>query len=195
MHVLSNQPGMEDTLIGELYRCHWLTLFATIRRFVPSREDAEDILLDVFLAALENEALASMNAQRQEAWLRRVAHNKCVDFLRRAARRPAVPLEEHIEPLYAGDESSPEQAILHSDELAELRERLASLPSTKQEILRLRFADELTIAQIAQGMQKSESAIRMTLYHTLNHLREIYAKRRKESSGEQPRRTNSVRRD
>lgn len=177
--MLFNQPDMEEPLIGALYRSYWLPLFTAIRRSVPSKEDAEDILLDVFLAALESKALATMDARHQEAWLRRVAANKCVDFARRASRRPAVPLETHREPIYAGDESAPEQALLRSDEVAELRERLATLSHTQQEVLRLRFANELSTAHIARELQKSDGAIRTLLSRTLNLLRGTYTKQRK----------------
>lgn len=184
MQLLSNQPDREDTLVGKLYQRHWLVIFTAIGQSISFPEDAEDILLDVFLAALENQALPSMSDQHQEAWLRRVAYNKCMDFHRRTTRRPALPLEGNTEMLHDEKLLTPERAALRQEELTQLQKHFASLSAAQQEILRLRFADELPCAQIATRMHKSEGAIRTMLSRTLNLLRGIYTQRREESSYE-----------
>lgn len=181
MPVVSSQSGLEDSTVGGLYQRYWLVLLTAIRQSVASQEDAEDILLDVFLAAIENQALPSMSAQHQEAWLRRVAYNKCMDFHRRAVRRSAVPLELWAETLSDDEALSPEQVALRREELSQLREHFASLPAAQQELLRLRFADDLPCSQIALRLHKGEGAIRMTISRTLNRLREIYTKKREEN--------------
>lgn len=184
MRLSSSQPGLEDTWVGRLYQRHWLMLFTVIRQYISSQEDAEDILLDVFLAALENKMLQNMNEQHQEAWLRRVAYNKCMDFHRRASRRPVLPLEGNTETLRDENTLTPERAVLRREELTQLQIHLASLSAVQQEILRLRFAEELPCAQIATHMHKSEGAIRTMLSRTLNLLRGIYTQRKGGSSYE-----------
>jgi RNA polymerase sigma factor (sigma-70 family) len=181
MQLLSKQAALEDTPMGRLYQRHWLGLFAAIRQSIPSPEDAEDILLDVFLAALENASLPSMSERHQEAWLRRVAYNKCMDFHRRATRRPVLSLEGNRETLCDENHPTPERAALRQEELEQLQEHLATLSTAQQEILRLRFADELPCAQIAVRMHKSDGAIRSMLSRTLNLLRGIYAQRKEDS--------------
>ena len=177
MQLLSGPSGLEDTSIGRLYQRHWLALLATIRQHINSCEDAEDILLDVFLAALESRTLLSMSEQHQEAWLRRVAYNKCMDLHRRTSRRPAFPLEAHVETLYGDERLAPDQAALRQEELEQLQRHLAALSTDQQEILRLRFAEGLPCAQIAARMRKSEGAIRTMLSRTLHLLRGIYRER------------------
>jgi RNA polymerase sigma-70 factor (ECF subfamily) len=177
MKLSSGQSGLEDTLLGRLYQRHWLALFTNIRQHINSCEDAEDILLDVFLAALESKALLSMSEQYQEAWLRRVAYNKCMDLHRRASRHPAYPLEPHVETLYDDERLAPEQSALRQEEVEHLQKHLAALSTDQQELLRLRFADQLTCAQIAERMRKSEGAIRTMLSRTLHLLRGIYRER------------------
>jgi len=86
-------------------------ILTDVLQHVPSREDAEDILLEVFLAALESETLLSLGEKQQMAWLRRVAHNKCVDYYRRGTRRPAVPLETAAAILYEDENRAPEQVL------------------------------------------------------------------------------------
>lgn len=172
----------EDTAIAQLYQRHVYVLLRSIRHLVPTREDAEDILLEVFMAAFERNALAGLSEGEQLAWLRRVAHNKCVDAYRAAQRRAFLPLETVTESLYDDEERLPEQMALHSEELALLHTRLTTLPEYQQQILHLRFGQGLHCTEIARKLNKNESTIRMTLSRTLNLLRKIY--KTEEKNGE-----------
>lgn len=165
---------LDDAAITELYQRHAHTLLAFIRRYVSTREDAEDVLLEVFLAAFENHALADLSDGQQLAWLRRVAHNKCVDLHRRARRYPSVSLDSIEEILFEDEANAPEQLALRSEEHAVLRSHLARLPEQQQTVLRLRFAHGLRSVEIARKLNKSEGAVRMLLSRALNVLRGIY---------------------
>jgi RNA polymerase sigma factor (sigma-70 family) len=177
MQLSSGPAGLEETSIGRLYQRHWLGLYTTIRQHISSGEDAEDILLDVFLAALESSTLPSMSEQHQEAWLRRVAYNKCMDLHRRTSRHPAFPLEAHIETLFDDERLAPDQAALRQEEVELLQKHLATLSTDQLEILRLRFAEGLPCAEIAARLRKNEGAIRTMLSRTLHLLRGLYKER------------------
>lgn len=163
-----------DAPIAVLYQRYAPMLLAYVRRHIASPEDAEDVLLEVFLAAIERDALAGLSEETQLAWLRRVAHNKCIDRYRRAARRVSVPLEEVTETIEDDETTSPEQAAVRNEEHALLRTHLAQLPELQQEVLRLRFAVGLRSAEIAEHLNKREGAVRMLLSRALNLLRAIY---------------------
>ncbi|MBV9228887.1 MAG: RNA polymerase sigma factor [Chloroflexi bacterium] len=182
MHLSGSGSISEDTALAQFYQHHVHTLLSYIRRYVPSREDAEDVLLEVFIAAFERNALAELSESEQLAWLRRVAHNKCVDAYRASQRRKFLSLETVTDSLYEDEGQLPEQMAVHSEELALLRVRLAKLPEQQQQILRLRFGLGLRCTEIARKLNKSESAIRTTLSRTLNVLRRIY--NTEENSGE-----------
>lgn len=171
--------GTGNAAFTELYQNHAYTLLNFIRRYVSTREDAEDVLLEVFIAALEQNVLATMDAATQLAWLRRVAHNKCVDSYRRSRLRSAVPLEEIADQVYDAEERNPEQLVLRSEAHDSLRTRLANLSELQQEVLRLRFADGLRCSEIAQRLHKREGAVRMLLARTMNLLRGTYQQQEK----------------
>jgi RNA polymerase sigma factor (sigma-70 family) len=187
MQPVSSWSHLEETPIGRLYQRHWQLLFTAIRRSISSREDAEDVLLEVFLAAVESKTLLSMSEAHQEAWLRRVTYNKCMDFHRRKRRHPTSLLEEHIETLFEDEYLAPEHIALYQEELVQLRKHLDILSTDQQEVLRLRFADGLRCAQIALRMRKSEGAIRSMLARALNRLRGIYTQNRKEKNHDETR--------
>lgn len=181
------QPQMglltyDEAALAQLYQRHVYTLLSFIRRYVSTLEDAEDVLLEVFMAALERNVLADLSEGEQLAWLRRVARNKCVDVYRRSQRHSALSLESVAETLYEDDERTPEQVALRSEEHALLRAHLADLSEPQQAVLRLRFGYGLRSAEIARRLDKSEGAVRMLLSRALNLLRGTYEKQEKGES-------------
>lgn len=165
----------ETSRVALLYQRHASTIFLAIRRRIFSLEDAEDITLEVFLAAVENEeTLASLSDELQLAWLRRVARNKMVDHYRRSAHRQALALEEITDMLNEDESQEPEPHLLRREEYALLRRRLASLPPQQQEILHLRFAGGLRSREIASLLHKREGTVRSMLARSLNFLRSVY---------------------
>ena len=165
---------LEETQFAALYQRQHLLVLSYIRRQLPVAEDAEDMLVEVFLAALGNEELLEWAEERQLAWLRRVAHNKIVDHQRLLMRRPMVPLDAVNGLLYEQDYLAPDQISLRNEEMEELRMHMARLPQLQQEILRMRFAENLSSETIAQRVRKSSGAVRKILARSLNLLRTIY---------------------
>jgi len=93
-----------------------------------TREEAEDILLEVFLAALEHsELLEERGIETQRAWLRSVAAHKIADHYRRGNRQQ-VTLEQVAETLYSDEAISPEQMALSREEYEQVRALLQRLP-------------------------------------------------------------------
>lgn len=162
--------------IDKLYRQHAQTIFRFVRRQVGSLEEAEDIVLEVFTAALESETLTRLKEQEQLAWLHRVASNKCSDYHRRNIRRPVTSLTPLVDHLYDDDEHEPDNMAAQQEEYILLRKHLTQLTQQQREVLRLRFGDDLRSPEIARRLNKSESAVRMMLARTLTFLRDIYTR-------------------
>jgi RNA polymerase sigma factor (sigma-70 family) len=177
-HTVTNN----DALVADLYRSYAPTLLMYICRRVPGREDAEDILLEVFQAAVESDILARLNDGERRAWLRKVAHNKAIDHYRRVYRSPIFDImgQEVEETLYEDDFHAPESSVLRQEAYAELRVYVSSLPELQQKILRLRFAYGFTCSEIAQHLNKSSVAVRVMLSRSLNLLRDHYKQHNKE---------------
>jgi RNA polymerase sigma factor (sigma-70 family) len=180
--VVKRSAPPSHLLITHLYQRSAPELLQYIRRHVPTQEDAEDVLLEVFLAALEKSDLSTLSQKEQLAWLRRVAHNKFVDFYRRSTRQTSIPLQDLQHELYDEDEHAPELVAVGNEQHAQLRSHLALLPQIQQEVLRLRFAEDLRCPEIAKRLQKSDGAIRTMLSRILNTLRTIYTNSEEELS-------------
>lgn len=174
MHPSQTGIAYDSTPASVLYQRHAHTILLFLRTKVPL-EDAEDLLLEVLLAAVKTQAPLHLPEPEQRAWLLRVAYNKLIDHRRRKARRPEVTLDNTItEALFEDDDEGPEQALLRNEAVALLHERLTTLPQLYQEVLRLRFHEGLRMKAIGERLHKSEGAIRMILSRAMNQLRDIY---------------------
>lgn len=165
----------DNSVISLLYERYASVILIYVRRLVSSWEDAEDIVLEVFLTALEQEKLlAELNDHAQKAWLRRVAHNKVIDLYRKTSGSPAAAFEAVAEWTPDDKELTPEQAVLQQETYTLLLEQLSSLPQVQQEILRLRFEAGLRCKDIAALINKPEGTVRSMLSRSLNYLRKLY---------------------
>ena len=161
---------------AELYQHTSPALLAYLLRQVHSRQDAEDLLLEVFVAALENEQFKLLDERKQQAWLWTVARNKVADYYRHFRRHPSIPLVQMADTIYEREELEPEQITLRREEYARLHDTVRELPEVQQEILQLRFGHGLSCGEIATMTEKSEGAVRMLLSRTLKLLRSIYTR-------------------
>jgi RNA polymerase sigma factor (sigma-70 family) len=162
--------------VALLYQQHAAKIFTYIQQHVPSFEDAEDILVEVFVAALENAEIFTWEEKIQQAWLWRVTHNKMIDLYRRTKRSPTLPLSAFNEDAFEHDIVSPEQSSIRGEEDAQLHALIGQLSPLQQEILQLRFAYDLRSTQIASKIGKRDGTVRSILSRTLNQLRHLYEK-------------------
>lgn len=167
---------LTDLSCDALYQRYASGIFAYFYKQTASRDDAEDLLVEVFMAAMEQNKLAAMQEAECKAWLWSVARNKAADYYRRITRHPSIKLRQVEETLYVDEAQEPEQITLKHEEYAHLRATIAQLPELQQDVLQLRFAHGLSCAEIATVLEKKEGAVRMLLSRTLKFLRVIYDK-------------------
>lgn len=175
-----DQSEFGTSAFGELYRRHAPNILVSLRRHISSPEDAEDLLMEIFLAAFQRQtSVCTMSDEMQLAWLRRVAHNKLVDFYRRTARKPILPIDEHAHVL-SNHEQEPEFVVIRQENYTWVQAHVKNLSSAQQEVMYLRFGRGLRCVEIAKLLNKREGAIRMLLARSLNTLRSFYKSQREE---------------
>ncbi|HJT55313.1 MAG TPA: sigma-70 family RNA polymerase sigma factor [Ktedonobacteraceae bacterium] len=163
-----------------LYERFAEALLAYLCQQVSQRQDAEDLLLEVFLAALQNPLLARLPANRQLIWLRRVARNKVIDYYRHTALLSIQPLGQVQEP--EDQDATPERRIEDQEQRRWLLQAIEHLSQAQRELLRLRYVQELRLTQIAVLMEKSEGTVRKMLSRTLRHLRMLYEQQERKAN-------------
>lgn len=140
---------------------------AVARNLVRDPWGAEDVTQETLLAALAAPPPDVPDDQRLRAWLGRVAFNLSRLDMRQSARRRAR------EVCVARSEAMPSV----SDELesaatvSELSCAIAELSEPDRRVVRMRYFDELSTAEIAAHTGVSELAVRKRLWRARNKLR------------------------
>ena len=157
----------------EPYDRHAPAILAYLCQHISNAQDARDLLAEVFLAALNRPGFSKLAPEHQYAWLRRVAHNKMIDRLRRMSRLTLVSLDEALE--YASGELTPEQLSIRRESYAALHKAVARLAPDQQMLLQLRYGEGLRLVEIATRLHKSDGTLRNVLKRTLRRLRTLYS--------------------
>lgn len=128
---------------------------------VSRREDAEDIVMEVFGAAFRDfNQLRRVENQRH--WLLGIARKKVADTYRKQYRRAEQPLSEIDVPI--SDMPSPTQIAA--------REALASLPEGQREALTLKYVNGLTTEEVGRVTRRSAAATNSLLQRGREALRQ-----------------------
>jgi RNA polymerase sigma factor (sigma-70 family) len=151
------RAGNDDAfrVIHDRYRAR---LFAYSRQMLPgSRQDAEDALQDVFVRAYR--ALrASDRPVSLRAWLYRVAHNRCIDEL----RRPLPPAPEVLE-LVRPPGADPLAETERREDLRRLVADVRRLPDQQRSALLMRELNGLTYTEMAGALGVTVPAVKSLL--------------------------------
>lgn len=181
---ITNQPGMtasaseaeivsliqraqaNDALaFDRLYEIYAQSIFRYLYHRLNDRDVAEDLTGEAFLRLMENIGNFRIGPRDQKAifsgWFFRITHNLMVDYLRREARQTEMP------ETMSSNEEQPVQVMEHSLRQTRLRSALSLLTQDQQDVVILRFFDELSNAEVAQIMGRTEGAIKALQHRAL----------------------------
>src|ERR1700748_678311 len=133
-------------------------LLSFCRHMLGSREDAEDVLQEVFAAAF-NAVLADEREINVRPWLYRIARNRSLNHLRRASAVGVDSMAIH----FADHGMSPGDRAIRRESFRELLADVHELPETQRTALLLREIDALSYEQIAHAMETTVPSVKSLL--------------------------------
>lgn len=161
-----------------------------INRKIPARLDrilsTEDILQDTWVSAFRS--LPQFKATEPDAferWLTSIANHRLIDAIR-TARRVKRGSKQRLTSTRKGASSSflslfgivaspqptPSAEFATTEAVRAVRQALEQLPKDRQQAVGLRYIEGRSIADIADAMHKTKSAVHSLLFHGLRQLRE-----------------------
>jgi len=160
----------------ELMARHKGWLYGFIRRHVPSSDDAYDILQETFTSAWQ--ALKRYDSTRPlDAWLRRIALNKCRDRARREAVRRRVfgfvGASPDAAEAVADAAAQADDVQIANETLRRLNEGVARLPGKLREALVLTALQGLSQREAAEAIGASVKVVEMRVYRARKRLAEF----------------------
>jgi len=152
---------------ARLYEEYFDKIYRYVTLRIGNKAEAEDLTQQVFINALKSISSFKWKGIPFSAWLFRIAHNLVVDYLRKETKRATLPLDESL----ASSNSNPQLAAEHRLDIEQLISASKRLTKAQREVISLRFAGELSIAQVAKVMGKSSGAVKALQHSAIVALR------------------------
>ncbi len=176
---VGNLKGAAEYLLEQ----HGADSLAVCRAMVGDADAARDLFHDSFMLACDG--LAGYRGEATpKTWFLRITHNRCIDHLRREKRRPWVLAadmgwksdgddggEDWIEEGYSPSERSAVDGLM-LDAIG-LERAIATLEERDRSLVILRYAHEMSFAELGEAFGVKPGAMRMRVQRALARLREV----------------------
>lgn len=174
IELLQGAQAYRPEAFDRLYDIYAQSIFRYIYHRVGDREMAEDLTGEAFLRLMENIGNYRIGAQDQKAifsgWFFRIAHNLMIDHLRRQSKHTDMVVETHPSP-----DDSPTRVMEQTLAENRLHAALAQLTQDQQDVIILRFFEELSNAEVADMLGRTEGAIKALQHRALAALNRALA--------------------
>ena len=165
--ALIEAAQQDASRFGELYELHFERVYAYIARRVRERSAAEELTSHVFHQALANLGKFKWRGAPFAAWLFRIARNSIADRAQRQLRESGG--ESSVQSLDRGSETGVDDDLEQAETVARVYQLVDQLPWDQRYVIRLRFAEEKSIREIAQQLSRSEGAIKQLQFRALQN--------------------------
>jgi RNA polymerase sigma-70 factor (ECF subfamily) len=147
----------DSQAFAQLYEAYFDRIYRYISMRTRNETEAQDLTQQVFLKLLKSISSYKSRGVPFSSWLYRIAHNLVIDFFRQQNKKATVDIEGLPLPDTGED---PQHMMEKHIDIEELKVATRQLTQAQQEVMALRFTSEMSIAECAQIMGKSEGAIK-----------------------------------
>lgn len=168
--VLFRASQGDRDAFGQLYERYIDRIFNYVYYRTGNVHDAEDLTARVFQRAMNHIQNYTDRGVPFSAWLYRIAHNLVANWHRDRSRRQEIPLSDV--PVLPARSDHPESTLVYTQEQEALLRYIRRLPPDRQQLLILKFVENMSNAEIGQIMGRSEGAVKSLYHRTLLTLRD-----------------------
>jgi RNA polymerase sigma-70 factor (ECF subfamily) len=169
-NVLARASQGDKDAFGELYEHYTERIFNYVYYRTGNVHDAEDLTARVFQRAMNHIHNYTDRGVPFSAWLYRIAHNLVANWHRDRSRKQEIPIDDL--PVLPARGDHPETTLVRTEEQDALLRLIRRLPPERQNLLILKFVEDLSNAEIGQIMGRSEGAVKSLYHRTLLALRD-----------------------
>jgi len=156
---------------GDLYREYAPAIFRFCRRAMPTREDAEDATMEIFMKLRDK--LSQYDPSRSfTAWLYKVAANHCWDLLRRRRARHDKDMEDVEELPLETPEPNQLEKLIEERSSDEVRKALSTLGARARMALVMRYYSDMSYDEIADALGVRRPFVGVVLLRARHELRQ-----------------------
>ena len=165
------QQGHSEAFAG-LYEAFYDKIYRYVMFKTGDTLEAEDLTEEVFLRMLESIGSFKWQGYPFTSWLFRIAHNLVIDYYRKAGRQKKTSLDDAMR-VVGTDNVDVDRKLDVELSIKEVKEAMGGLTRLQQEVLSLRFAGGLSVAETAEAMGKKENAVKALQHAAIKKLRTL----------------------
>lgn len=159
---------------GSLYDYYLPRIYRFVLFKVSHKQQAEDITQHTFMKAWENIGSYKPQGHPFGSWLYRIARNSVIDHYRKD--QPLIDIEE-VAPEALGIDNSLISGLEIKLNLEKVLRAIRELNQVEQDVLIMRFVEDLPHDEVARAVQKSENAVKVIQHRALKKLKDNLSKR------------------
>ena len=178
--ILAVEARDNREAFGVLYERHVRRIYNYVYYRTGNAADAEDLTSRTFFQAMNNLHRYQVQAVPFSAWLYRIAHNLVANWHRDTGRHRAASTDVLLG--IASDDAEPQDTAEIGEERRELHQAIRNLAADRQQLLLLKYSEELSNDEIATIMGRTEGAIKALLHRTVKGLRDDLMQSKQDSS-------------
>ena len=166
--LIKNAVKGEASAFGALYDFYHSQIYRFVFIKVGRREEAEDLTHQVFMNAWTNIKGYKHRGHPFSSWLYRIARNQIIDHYR--TRRGEFSLEQ-VDPEYFVAPAVAHFNLGEKMEMERVMHAIGELKPEYQDVLIMRFIEELSVKEVATSIGKSEGAIKLLQHRAIKELK------------------------
>jgi RNA polymerase sigma-70 factor (ECF subfamily) len=172
--LVSEMAAGRQEALAQLYDETSSMLNGVLHRMLEYGEDAEEVLLDVYMKAWKNASGYSLKRGSVQAWLIIMARNAAIDRIRQHRAHPR-PLSLEVETGLDAEapDASPEVVAAMAQRRRQVRRVLAELPPEQRDAVMLAFFGGLTHAELAERLGEPLGTVKSRIRMGLIRLRTL----------------------
>ena len=173
--VYKVRTKQDPNAFGELYDIYVNKIYRFVYFKISSKEETEDIVSNVFLKVWSY--LIEHSDKEIESFsglIYRISRNAIIDFYRERARHQEYSLDNTLNLPY---EDPKYKEIEIGQEIEQLMQVIKKMKQEYQEVLLLKYVDELSTGEIANILDKTKTSVRVTLHRAKKKLSQMVEKK------------------
>jgi len=165
----------DEQAFAEIYDYLLPRIYNYLLRRTGGKEVAEDLSSKTFLKVVENLSDFSGNAKAFTAWVYRIAQNCLIDHYRSSNSQTKVLFysNEDLSRLETPSKDDAKKSLQVREAKEEVIKMLSLLETAEQEILGLKFLDELDNEEIAKILKIKKNAVAVRLHRAMQKLKKV----------------------
>jgi RNA polymerase sigma-70 factor (ECF subfamily) len=158
----------DEQALAEIVELYNQSLILFINRYVHNLSDAEDLAAETFLHLILKKPRFKQESSFK-TYLFAIGRNKAVDWIRKQARHPQIPLDDQ----QLSEHDLLLETLIRQEKRVEMLRAITTLPPDYRDVLHLLYWEDMSYSDAAKVLNKRVKQINNLAYRARNALKSV----------------------